>query len=199
MSVRVQKNCISCIVWPLFRYSNDPEYHEEFDKAVQIHAGDLEPDFHPAGTVFDYEYRGTTVYTEAALLTETEVQKLTGVTSSALKLKDLTDFGLVKNEHGEKQKFFLMSLAGLDCGTIHSMRRIRMYSTLELTKRKALLENQLNETQPEAVMKANYDQMLVATPSGLKCSTRFQLETLAEWKTRAEEIEAGRELKEQFA
>ena len=135
------------------------------------------------------------------MLTETEVQKLTGVTSAALKLKDLSEYGLVKNEHGETQKFFLMSLAGLDCGTIFSLRRIRMFTTLQLSRSKALLpsESQLNSSQPQAVMAANFGQMLVAIPAGLKCSTRYQLETLADWKARAEEIEAGRELKEQRA
>ena len=151
--MRAQKAVKSnlCFVWllfTLFRYSVDAEYHEEFDKAASIYAGDVDPDFHPAGAVHEYECKGATVYTEAALLTETEVQKLTGVTSAALKLKDLTECGLVKNEHGEKQKFFLMSLAGLDCGTIFSLRRIRMFTTLQLNKSQALLsaDSQLNKT-----------------------------------------------------
>ena len=182
------------------RYSNDPDYHAEFEKARLIYGGDEAPDFQPAGSVGEENLRGTEVYTEAGLLTEAEVMRLVGALPSSLNLKDLSEYGLVRNEHGEPRKLFLVSLAGLDCGAIHSLRRIKMFSTIELRRSTHLLpaRQQLTPSQPKDLMDANYGEMLSALPNGVKIQRRFELPTVAQLKEKAEQLEIGRELQEQL-
>ena len=127
----------------------------------------------------DREHRGTKVFMEFGLVTPAELEQLTAVQGcrpSAPATQMTTQVGTTQHMH-------VILLNGLDCGTIHSMRRVQVYTDTFISQEEMLLEaaRQLHEQQPQNVFDHNYARLLKTSPVGLKeANGQRHLQTVAD-------------------
>lgn len=150
---------------------------------------------------------GTIVFYDVGLVSESEVVKLTGYTAQQLKLtpcgpedpKDPKSSELIRNEEGGRQKLFLISLAGLDCGTLASLRKFRTYSTISLSLDNHIqpFTKQLHASQGNLVFEGCQTSMLANMPAGVKATGHHHLPTVENLVAKMEEMQRIRQAKEQ--
>ncbi|CAJ1385033.1 unnamed protein product, partial [Effrenium voratum] len=182
------------------------EHASEFKKARNIHVGEDDRDFVTPADVQSSERRGLEVYSEVGLVSESEFQRLVGCLPSSLGVKAL---GQEKsnnprrftptNEEGQEQKsLHLLSLEGLSCCEIHSIRKVKLYWQVNLQMTEALLEQagQLSDLHPHRVYQYNQKTMLETLPDGLRATGRLKLNTVAALREKHASLQAARQSKE---
>lgn len=149
----------------------------------------------PPSLVQTTNERGTEVYFEVGLVTASELLKLSkGVAASAVKMKTTAE----RNEHGEKQDLYLISLAGMGAGDVAAMRKIKVFDRVHLSHGQLLLQpcNQIRLEQGEVVFDHNFAREVAQKTDGLKPAGRLRLPTLASIQEKADMVIANRRLAE---
>lgn len=155
------------------------------------------------------ECTGTEVYSEAGLVSESEFQRLVGCDPKTVgvkavreenpKKKDSAEKFKVMNEEGQEQRLFLISLAGLSCGDVHSIKKVRIFWRVELQNQEHLMQasRQLSAAEPQRMYAFHRQDMLHSMPFGLRASGKLQLETVQSLKERFSSIQSQRKSREQ--
>ena len=196
----------TCALLTKPRLGDSREHASEFKKARNIHVGEDDRDFVTPADVQSSERRGLEVYSEVGLVSESEFQRLVGCLPSSLGVKAL---GQEKsnnprrftptNEEGQEQKsLHLLSLEGLSCCEIHSIRKVKLYWQVNLQMTEALLEQagQLSDLHPHRVYQYNQKTMLETLPDGLRATGRLKLNTVAALREKHASLQAARQSKE---
>ena len=113
-----------------------------------MHAGEEEADVPRPSNVRDVECVGHQVFQDFGVLSDAQMRQLAELPKGApfpAKSQQLT----LKNAMGEECSFHVISLSGLDPGTILSMQKVRFFSSAYISSEEMLLiaAKQLQEDQ----------------------------------------------------
>jgi hypothetical protein len=162
--------------------------------ARRVKTGEAKQDWPAPSRVESGNQRGTVVYFEIGMLTEAEVIKHCELPPKALSMKSFRQ----RNEHGEECNVFFVSLAGLGCGDVAAMRKMKVYDDVRFAHGQLLLQHlhQICESQGDTVFEANTQKENETKPDAMKRHGRLRLHTLQSLKDKASEIILQREHKE---
>ena len=164
-----------------------PAFKNIFCLACRIRLGEAEA-FFARANVKDTETRGYRIFMEFGLLTESELEGLTGKKPQARQVPGFS----MQSQTGSLQQMFLVTLDGLSCCQIHSMRRIEMYTSNALSQEELLLEaaRQLHKEHAANVFEFNYAGLLKKNPVGLRDATGYRQHVKSVEQLRSAELEA---------
>ncbi|CAE7034324.1 unnamed protein product [Symbiodinium sp. CCMP2592] len=136
--------------------ANENGWRSEFSHCCAVHFGDEESNVERPANVLDRQVQGYESYIEFALLSDAEFLELadlpekTKISSAAHKMVNLP------NCFGEDQSFRLVSLKGMDLGTIFSVQKVKFYCNVGLSMDELLLQasRQLQEDHAARIFAA---------------------------------------------
>ncbi|CAE7657824.1 unnamed protein product, partial [Symbiodinium sp. KB8] len=151
------------------RLDNDSKFKAKFCKACKRRAGELDIDVDTPSDVKDFDVSSIEIFIELGLLTEAEFDAVSeGLTGSVLKA-ELEE--LPSHLGGSKgNKYFIVSLEGMSCSDIHSMRRMRVSCKFGLSHEQILLSagKQLMEGQGSVLYEFHTSKHISNRPKHLK-------------------------------
>ncbi|CAE7689190.1 unnamed protein product [Symbiodinium sp. CCMP2592] len=148
-----------CSTWTTLspgKDANENGWRSEFSHCCAVHFGDEESNVERPANVLDRQVQGYESYIEFALLSDAEFLELadlpekTKISSAAHKMVNLP------NCFGEDQSFRLVSLKGMDLGTIFSVQKVKFYCNVGLSMDELLLQasRQLQEDHAARIFAA---------------------------------------------
>ena len=177
------------------RCGSDSNLAKEFEQAALIHRGEEDPVSDKPSDVKDFQRQGLEIYTEVGLLTETELLKFTDVKPTALKLES----SLLQNQLGDPSNLFVISLAGLSCGDIHSLRRMRVFCEVGTSQDEILVAaaKMLAPDQGSRTYKHHVKTQVSNNPLHLRDASGFNnIHTIQDLMVKAEGIKEAKTAKE---
>ena len=180
----------------LLRCGSDSNLAKEFEQAALIHRGEADPISDKPSDVKDFQRQGLEIYTEVGLLTENELMKFTDVKPTALKLES----SLLQNQLGDPSNLFVISLAGLSCGDIHSLRRTKVFCEVGTSQDEILVAaaNMLAPDQGSRTYKHHLKTQTSNNPLHLRDASGFNnIHTIQDLMVKAEGFKEAKTAKEQ--
>lgn len=137
------------------------------------------------------------MYFEIGVLTESELTNLTSLPSTALKMKACK----MQLEDGSRTPVHLVSLAGLSCGQVHGMRKMKVYCDSFTSHVELLLQaaQQLRQDQGAECFDFASAQAAKARPDPLSPVGRLRVQSLADAIETARGITQSRLREQQLA
>ena len=162
---------------------NQGDWLEKFDIACKVHAGEMDSEVQRPADVKDFQTHMYEVFQEFALLTEgefLEISELSSLPKGVMKAEPVK----LKNALGELGRFFLVSMKGLDCSTIHSLQRVRFSCRAGICMDEMLViaAKQLQDDQAQTRFEYNLEQQAETLPLKAKALKDRAFDTVASLK-----------------
>lgn len=105
--------------------------------AVNVSMGENEANIAQPSNVYDKEFRGMEIFIELGVLSESELKKIVDDVPNTKALK--LEAHQLPDQVGEITSYYLVSLEGMSCSQIHSMRRVKIFTTVGTSHEEVLL------------------------------------------------------------
>ena len=170
----------------------NPAKKEKFLAARDVHTG--ETAFSAKGaqsSVKSMKEQGVLTYRDLGLLTDSEFKDVLRVAPNTAKIKPVSWV----NEEGQTLSGFLVSLMGCPCSIVHAIRKVRLYSRIQVSFANLLVQpgKQLSDSQGQNFYHAACEQELNKRPRYMKLSNLWRLKQCGDIIDLAEELEAPEE------
>ena len=121
--------------------ANESGFRNKFKRSCKVFSGELASDVEIPSNLLDYRRQGYESYMEFGLLSEAEMLELNELQKGTPLPQSMKGKAvLLENYLGKKVLQFLISLRGLDCSTIHSIRRVKFHCSVGLSQEDMLLQ-----------------------------------------------------------
>ena len=172
--------------------NSNPAKKEKFLAARDVHTG--ETAFSAKGaqsSVKSMKEQGVLTYRDLGLLTDSEFKDVLRVAPNTAKIKPVSWV----NEEGQTLSGFLVSLMGCPCSIVHAIRKVRLYSRIQVSFANLLVQpgKQLSDSQGQNFYHAACEQELNKRPRYMKLSNLWRLKQCGDIIDLAEELEAPEE------
>jgi hypothetical protein len=175
--------------------SQGKDFKQEVLVAVQAKNGDIAPVWQPSSAVVSQMLQGTMVFYDIGFLQDSDLVGLTKLTMAAHKIKPT----VIRNEiGGGSSKGIFISLRSVPLDLIHTIRKIRVFSTLQIVHDEGILDpaRQLSQSQGFHTFSFAADEEQKRRCDPLRPLGRWRLPSIKELQDKALVIIAQRESNE---
>jgi hypothetical protein len=172
--------------------SQGKDFKQEVLVAVQAKNGDVAPVWQPSSAVVSQMLQGTMVFYDIGFLQESDLVGLTKLTMAAHKIKPT----VIRNETGGgTSKGIFISLRSVPSDLIHTIRKVRVFSTLQIVHDEGILDpaRQLSQSQGFHTFSFAADEEQKRRADQLRPTGRWRLPSIQDLMDKAQVIISQRE------